>query len=137
MADGGKPHSVLIVEDEDNIAIALDYLMTREGYAHERIASGAEAMTKIRAMHPDLVLLDVMLPEVSGYEICQEVRMDRALDDVKILMMTARGSAVERRKGLALGADGFIAKPFELKELRTEVRRLLGGEASAAEGAGS
>jgi len=125
MADGGRKHRVLIVEDEDNIAIALDYLMSREGFDHDRIATGAGAIDRIRAMHPDLVLLDVMLPEVSGYEICQEVRADSGLADVKILMMTARGSAMERRKGLALGADGFIAKPFELKELRDEVHRLL------------
>ncbi|MEZ5778936.1 MAG: response regulator [Paracoccaceae bacterium] len=126
-------HRVLIVEDEDNIALALDYVLTREGYAHDRIANGAEALPRIRDTTPDLVLLDVMLPEVSGYEICQNVRMDPTLKDVKILMMTARGSAMERRKGLALGADGFIAKPFELKELREEVRRLLepgaGGDA--------
>lgn len=121
-----KP-KVLVVEDEDNIALALDFLMTREGYDHDRIASGGEAMARIRETHPDLVLLDVMLPEISGYEICQSVRMDPALADVKILMMTARGSAIERRKGIALGADGFIAKPFELKELREEVRRLLEG----------
>lgn len=125
MDDGGRKPKVLVVEDEDNIAIALDYLMTREGYDHDRIANGAEAMERIRATHPDLVLLDVMLPEVSGYEICQGVRLDPDLADVKILMMTARGSAIERRKGLALGADGFISKPFELKELRQEVRRLL------------
>ena len=131
MADGGRKHRVLIVEDEDNIAIALDYLMSREGYLHDRVASGGEAMGRIREIHPDLVLLDVMLPEVSGYEICQDVRMDPALRDVKILMMTARGSAMERRKGLALGADGFIAKPFELKELRAEVRRLLGDDPGA------
>ncbi|KFE36678.1 response regulator transcription factor [Thioclava atlantica] len=122
---GGRKHRVLIVEDEDNIAIALDYLMSREGYDHDRIATGRGALDKIRETHPDLVLLDVMLPEVSGYEICQEVRADKGLGDVKILMMTARGSAMERRKGLALGADGFIAKPFELKELRDEVRRIL------------
>lgn len=127
IADGGRRHRVLVVEDEDNIAIALDYLMTREGYDHDRIANGAEAMERIRSTHPDLVLLDVMLPEVSGYEICQGVRLDPGLSDVKILMMTARGSAIERRKGLALGADGFISKPFELRELREEVRRLLGG----------
>mgnify|MGYP001819171553 CR=1 FL=1 len=133
MAEGGRQHRVLIVEDEDNIAIALDYLLTREGYKHDRIANGSEAMRKIRDTHPDLVLLDVMLPEVSGYEICQDVRMDPDLSDVKILMMTARGSSVERRKGLALGADGFIAKPFELKELRAEVRRLL--DEGAAQGA--
>ncbi|PCD77433.1 response regulator transcription factor [Pseudothioclava arenosa] len=128
MAVGGRKQRVLIVEDEDNIAIALDYLMTREGYEHERIASGAEALDRIRSLKPDLVLLDVMLPEVSGYEICQNVRSDESLADVRILMMTARGSAMERRKGLALGADGFIAKPFELKELREEVHRILDKE---------
>lgn len=124
MAEGAT-HRILVVEDEDNIAIALDYLMTREGYAHDRVASGADAMARIRDTRPDLVLLDVMLPEVSGYEICQAVRMDPDLGSVKILMMTARGSAIERRKGMALGADGFISKPFDLKELRQEVRRLL------------
>lgn len=116
---------VLVVEDEDNIAIALDYLLTREGYDHDRVASGGEAMARIRATRPDLVLLDVMLPEVSGYEICEDVRRDPALAGVKILMMTARGSAMERRKGLALGADGFISKPFELSELRDAVRAAL------------
>jgi two-component system, OmpR family, phosphate regulon response regulator PhoB len=125
MEAGAKKPRVLVVEDEDNIAIALDYLMTREGYDHDRVANGAEALARIRSTHPDLVLLDVMLPEVSGYEICQGIRMDPALADVKVLMMTARGSAIERRKGMALGADGFISKPFELKELRDEVRRLL------------
>jgi DNA-binding response OmpR family regulator len=125
MADTKRRHSVLVVEDEDNIALALDFLMTREGYDHSRVADGAEALPRIRATHPDLVLLDVMLPGASGYEICQGVRLDPNLADVKILMMTARGSAIERRKGLALGADGFITKPFELKELREEVRRLL------------
>lgn len=123
--DAERQHRILVVEDEDNIAIALNYLMTREGYAHDRIANGGEALARIRETHPDLVLLDVMLPEVSGYEICQGVRLDPELADVKILMMTARGSAIERKKGLALGADGFISKPFELKELREEVRRLL------------
>lgn len=119
-----KPR-ILVVEDEDNIAVALDYLMTREGYDYDRVASGTDALPRIRETHPDLVLLDVMLPELSGYEICEGIRMDPKLSDVKVLMMTARGSAIERRKGLALGADGFISKPFELKDLRDEVRRLL------------
>jgi two-component system, OmpR family, phosphate regulon response regulator PhoB len=119
-----KPR-ILVVEDEDNIAVALDYLMTREGYDHDRVANGADALPRIRDTHPDLVLLDVMLPEVSGYEICEGIRTDPSLSDVKVLMMTARGSTIERRKGLALGADGFISKPFELKDLRDEVRRLL------------
>ncbi len=123
---------ILVVEDEDNIAIALDYLLTREGYRLERIATGAGAEALIRERRPDLVLLDVMLPEVSGYEICQNVRQDAALAGVKILMMTARGSAMERRKGLAMGADGFVSKPFELKELRAEVRQILAGEPATA-----
>lgn len=125
MADTKRRHRVLVVEDEDNIALALDFLMTREGYDHARIADGSEALPRIRDMHPDLVLLDIMLPGASGYEICQGVRLDPNLADVKILMMTARGSAIEKRKGLAIGADGFISKPFQLKELREEVRRLL------------
>jgi len=128
MSEGPARKRILVVEDEDNIAVALDYLMSREGYEQRRTATGAGAVDLIREMHPDLVLLDVMLPEVSGYEICQSVRMDPALNDVKILMMTARGSAMERRKGMAMGADGFISKPFELKALRSEVRRILAGE---------
>jgi DNA-binding response OmpR family regulator len=126
---------VLVVEDDDNIATALDYLLTREGYAHDRIANGAEAVARIRLAPPDLVLLDVMLPEVSGYDICQSVRGDPALGDVKILMMTARGSMIERRKGLALGADGFISKPFEVSELRQAVRALLDRRPTGNQGA--
>ena len=128
--DGRK--TILVVEDEDNIAIALDFLLGREGYEHERMSSGGGAVARIREMRPDLVLLDIMLPEVSGYEICQQVREDPDLSDTRILMMTARGSAVERRKGLAMGADGFISKPFDLKELRTEVRRILEGAPAEA-----
>lgn len=125
MEDQARRAEILVIEDEDNIAIALDYLLTREGYAQTRLATGAGAVEMICTRKPDLVLLDVMLPEVSGYEICQSVRARPGCDEVRILMMTARGSAMERRKGLAMGADGFISKPFELKELREEVRRML------------
>jgi DNA-binding response OmpR family regulator len=126
MADRQSHRLVLIIEDDDNIATALEYIISREGVDQDRVANGADAMGRIRALKPDLILLDVMLPEVSGYEICRTVRLDKTLGKVKILMMTARGSAAERRKGMAMGADGFISKPFELKELRDEVRRLLG-----------
>ncbi|MCC5962450.1 MAG: response regulator [Rhodobacteraceae bacterium] len=125
MEDTARKAEILVVEDEDNIAVALNYLLTREGYSQTRLATGAGAVDLIRERKPDLVLLDVMLPEVSGYEICQSVRADESCRDVRILMMTARGSAMERRKGLAMGADGFISKPFELKELREEVRKIL------------
>lgn len=125
MEDPARKADILVVEDEHNIAIALKFLLTREGYTHTHLETGAGAVEMIREQKPDLVLLDVMLPDVSGYEICQSVRADPDCSGVRILMMTARGSAMERRKGLALGADGFISKPFELNDLRNEVRRLL------------
>ena len=117
---------ILIIEDEDNIAVALEFLMTRDGHSHRRLSTGRDALAAIRQDHPDLVLLDIMLPDVSGYQIVQELRADPGLRDVRVLMMTARGSVIERKKGLALGADGFLAKPFELSELRGEIARLLG-----------
>ncbi|NHF72199.1 response regulator transcription factor [Paracoccus xiamenensis] len=120
---------VMVIEDEDNIAIALDFLLTRDGHDHSRLATGAGAIEALRATHPDLVLLDVMLPGMSGYQIVQDMRADPELADVRVLMMTARGSVMERRKGMALGADGFVAKPFELAELRAEMARVLGGQA--------
>ena len=126
MPTGSSAQRVLVVEDDDSIAAALEYVVLHEGLRHERVSDGATALSHIRETRPDLVLLDVMLPELSGYEICEAVRGDPALKDIKIVMMTARGSAAERNRGLSLGADSFVTKPFELKSLRNEVRRLLG-----------
>jgi DNA-binding response OmpR family regulator len=119
------PKSVLLVEDEDSIALALGFLMEREGYELRRVANGTDALAAIRERAPDLVLLDVMLPGANGYEICQQIRLDPSLARTRILMMTAKGGEIERRKGLALGADAFVAKPFSTAELKSTVRRLL------------
>ena len=119
--------NILVVEDEDNIATALEFLLSCDGHRHDRLATGKEAVDRIRRSCPDLVLLDVMLPDVSGYQVLLDVRSDPDLAGVRMLLMTARGSVVEQRKGMALGADGFIAKPFELAELRAEMARLLEG----------
>jgi DNA-binding response OmpR family regulator len=127
--DGQRPR-VLVVEDEDNIALALEIVLDAEGYTHDRIADGTGALDHIRRLAPDLVVLDVMLPGVSGHEICQGIRMDPGLAAVKILMMSARVSGIERRKGLAMGADAYIAKPFDLAELRGTLRGLVGGAAA-------
>lgn len=124
------PKSVLLVEDEDSIAFALEFLMKREGYKLHRVSDGSAALAAIAAERPDLVLLDVMLPKRSGYEVCQSIRLDPALRGVKILMMTAKGGETERRKGLALGADEFVTKPFSTKDLRERVRHLLGDGAA-------
>ncbi len=123
MTDRHGLRVVLVIEDEDNIATALEYVIVREGFEYRRIDSGAKAVAAIRTEKPDLVLLDVMLPEMSGYDICREVRSDRTLQKTKIIMMTARGSAVQRAKCLDLGADGFITKPFDLQSLRSEINR--------------
>jgi DNA-binding response OmpR family regulator len=127
------PDRILIVEDEDNIALALAHVLRREGLDVSRATDGEAGLQAIRDTRPDLVLLDVMLPGMSGYEVCQAVRAEAELADVKILIMTARGNAMERRKGLALGADGFIAKPFDLSRLLERTRALLAGEAESSD----
>lgn len=132
MEPRAQPH-VLIVEDEENIALALATVLGREGWRLSRVADGEAAWAAIRAERPDLVILDVMLPSVSGHELCQRIRLDADLSGTRILMMTARGAAIERRKGLALGADAFVAKPFDLRDLLGQARRLL-GEADAVAG---
>ena len=119
--------SVLIVEDEDNIALALEVLIKRQGYDLRRVADGNAALEAIEESPPDLVVLDVMLPEKSGYEVCQIVRANEALNGMKILMMTARGGEVEKRKGMAIGADAFMTKPFAITELTEMIKSLLEG----------
>lgn len=119
-------HRVLVVEDEDNIALALQYVVERAGHRFFRVTDGAEAERAIRETRPDLIFLDVMLPQVSGYDICRSVRQDPACAGVKILMMTARGSVAQRDRALSAGADGFLAKPFSLDDLREKMRVHLG-----------
>jgi DNA-binding response OmpR family regulator len=133
MEPRAQPH-VLIVEDEENIALALATVLGREGWRLSRVADGEAAWAAIRAERPDLVILDVMLPSVSGHELCQRIRLDADLSGTRILMMTARGAAIERRKGLALGADAFVAKPFDLRDLLGQARRLLGAADAVAGG---
>ena len=125
--------SVAIVEDETNIAMALTFMLRREGFETGHIDDGKLAMDALRAAPPDLVLLDVMLPHVSGFEICQQIRLDPAFADTRVVLMTASGGGVERRKGLALGADDFVQKPFDLGDLIAKVKALTGGEAHGAQ----
>ena len=116
---------VLIADDEQNIVISLEFLMKREGYEVLLANDGDEAIQRIRADQPDLVLLDVMMPKKSGFEVCQEVKADPALAAVRILMLTAKGRDTEVAKGLALGADAYMTKPFSTRELEDKVRSLL------------
>ncbi len=119
VATSGNPF-VLVVEDDDNIALALTFVLDREVWPSARIASGAAAMERIRRDRPDLVLLDGMLPEVSGHDICRTVRTDRVLGGVRILLMTTGSHA-----RMDDAAHVFLAKPFELQDLRNEMRCVL------------
>ncbi len=117
---------VLIADDEPNIVISLEFLMKREGHAVSVARDGPAALEAIRSGRPDLVLLDVMMPGLSGFEVCQAVRADEALAGVKILMLSAKGRDTDIAKGEALGADAYMTKPFSTKELAEKVRELLG-----------
>ena len=116
---------ILIADDEQNIVISLEFLMKREGFEVVVANDGEEAIRRIRADQPDLVLLDVMMPKKSGFEVCQEVKADPALGGVRILMLTAKGRDTEVAKGLALGADAYMTKPFSTRELVDKVRSML------------
>lgn len=116
---------VLIADDEPNIVISLEFLMQQQGYEVRIARDGEEALVAAAEFRPDLILLDVMMPQRSGYEVCQKIRENPELQSVKIVMLTAKGRDMEVQKGLALGADEYVTKPFSTKDLAERVRRLL------------
>jgi len=119
---------VLIVDDEPNIVAALEYLLQRKGYEIRIAADGEEALRQVRSFAPDLVLLDVMMPRQSGYEVCQRIRERPEWSGVRIVMLSAKGREAEVSKGLSLGADLYITKPFSSAELVARIGELLGDE---------
>jgi DNA-binding response OmpR family regulator len=116
---------VLIVDDEPNIVISLEFLMKREGFAVAVARDGEEGLAAIRAGRPDLVVLDVMMPRRNGYEVLEAVRADPSLAGVRILMLTAKGRPAESEKGLEMGADAYMPKPFSTRELVDKAKSLL------------
>jgi DNA-binding response OmpR family regulator len=120
------PRKVLIVDDEPNIVVSLQFLMKKAGFDTAVARDGDEALTEVERFRPDLVLLDVMMPRRDGYEVCQQLR-GSGWTDLKIVMLTAKGREAEATKGLALGADAYVTKPFSTSELVDTVTRLLTG----------
>ena len=116
---------VLVVDDEPNIVMSLRFLMEREGFQVEVAASGEAAVAALDRQPADLVLLDVMMPELDGFEVCQRIRANPAWRDTKIVMLTAKGREVERDKGMALGADAYVTKPFSTRDLVAKVKQML------------
>ncbi len=116
---------ILIADDEPNIVTSLEFLFERAGYQLRVARDGDEALKQIAEFAPDLVLLDVMLPLRNGFEVCQRIRDNPAWNAIKIVMLTAKGRDLEISKGLALGADLYITKPFSTKDLVARVTELL------------
>jgi DNA-binding response OmpR family regulator len=119
------PKEILIVDDEPSIVVPVQFLMQQQGYTVLVAGDGHDALDMIYKYQPDLVLLDIMLPGIDGYEVCEIVRLNPKLRDVKIIFLTAKGREVEIAKGLALGADDYITKPFSNAELVTKVKMVL------------
>lgn len=120
---------ILIADDEPNILISLEFLMKREGYDVVVARDGQEALDAIEREHPDLVLLDVMMPNKSGFDVCHEVRANESYGGIIIVMLTAKGRDTDVAKGMALGANAYMTKPFSTKELVQKVSEFLGGTA--------
>jgi len=118
---------VLIADDEPNIVMSLEFLMERNGYEVQVARDGEEALAAVGTFNPDLILLDVMMPLRSGFEVCQKIRENPDWQMIKIIMLTAKGREIEVAKGIALGANAYITKPFSTKELLEQVYALSGG----------
>jgi DNA-binding response OmpR family regulator len=113
------------VDDEPSIVVPIQFLMEQQGYSVLVAGNGEDALDVIYKYKLDLILLDIMLPRIDGYEVCEIVRLDPRYRDIKIIFLTAKGREVEIAKGLALGADAYITKPFSNTELVSKVKELL------------
>ena len=120
------PRKVLIADDEPNIVTSLEFLMRKSGYQVEVARNGDEVLGLVESFAPDLVLLDVMMPRRSGYEVCQKMRERADWRHIKIVMLSAKGREAEVSKGLSLGADAYVTKPFSNRELIAKIGELLG-----------
>lgn len=119
------PKRILIVDDEPNIVLSLQFLMKKSGYEVETATDGEQALEAVERQQPDLMLLDVMMPRKDGYQVCQILREREEYANMRIVMLTAKGRDVEREKGLCLGADDYITKPFSTQDVVDKVSAML------------
>jgi DNA-binding response OmpR family regulator len=117
---------ILIADDEPNIVVSLEFLMKKMGHVVRVASNGEEALDAVGEFNPDLILLDIMMPRMSGFDLCQTVRENPAWKGIKIVMLSAKGREIEVNKGMAVGADAYVTKPFSTRELVAKVRELLG-----------
>jgi DNA-binding response OmpR family regulator len=124
---------VLIADDEPNIVAAIEFLLRSRGYEVHTAADGGEALRAVERVVPDLVVLDVMMPQTSGYEVCQTIRKRAEWRHIKILMLSAKGRDAEVVKGVAMGADLYVTKPFSTRELLARIDALLAAGPDASD----
>jgi len=122
--------NILVVDDEPNIVLSLEFLMEQAGYKVTTAEDGEQALACVEIATPDLILLDISLPGISGFDVLEQLRAQAATERLPIIMLTAHGREVEREKGMAMGADDYITKPFSTQALVEKVRQLIGEEAS-------
>ena len=123
---GPQEHSrILLVDDEPYILRSLSYLLTREGYAVTTASNGEEGLARVREARPRLVFLDIMMPRMNGYEVCEQIKQDPATADTYVIMLSAKGQQIDRERGLLGGADEYMTKPFSPREVAQRVREIF------------
>lgn len=116
---------IIIADDNENIREALIYLLEDEGFKLWIAKDGADALQKVREVHPDILLLDIMMPEINGYDVCRTIKNDPDLKKTYIIMLTAKGQVTEQERGKAVGADEYIVKPFSPSEILVRIKKIL------------
>jgi DNA-binding response OmpR family regulator len=122
---------ILVIDDEPYILRSLSYLLQREGYKVETATNGLEGLQLVRSMQPPLVFLDIMMPHMNGYEVCEQVKQDPSLAGTYVIMLSAKGQQIDRERGLLGGADEYMTKPFSPREVAQRVRSILAERAAA------
>jgi DNA-binding response OmpR family regulator len=119
--------TILVIDDEPYILRSLSYLLSREGYTVETATNGEEGLAQVRSLRPPLVFLDIMMPRMDGYEVCEQIKQDPTLAGTYVIMLSAKGQQIDRERGLLGGADEYMTKPFSPREIAKRVRELLEG----------
>jgi DNA-binding response OmpR family regulator len=122
---------ILVIDDEPYILRSLSYLLQREGYTVETATNGRQGLQIVRSMRPPLVFLDIMMPHMNGYEVCEQVKQDPSLAGTYVIMLSAKGQQIDRERGLLGGADEYMTKPFSPREVAQRVRSILAERAAA------
>ena len=120
-----KKANILLVDDEPNILVPLEFLVKQQGFNVEKATSGQEALDKMQTFHPDLVILDVMMPGMDGFEVARRIRQDERFDSTRIIFLTAKGSQADRQSGYATGGEVYLTKPFDNDELINIVNEVV------------